>query len=168
MFYIANCIGIFLLQGFRALVVKFIITYFILLCHKTVWWSIPFVVMFTTTFIHYMVVIYIYNKFAIMNLLFSYIYHCSEWHCHLTQLAQSTNVQDRAKQQMSLANMYSRGSRPARPVVACSKLHVAGWGFVYILHNHELTVNIYSHTIAHAFHHYLSSHHLSYTLLKQS
>ena len=51
--------------------------------------SLPIVVMVTTTFIHYMVVIYITS---------------SEWHCHFTQLVKSTNVQGRARQQMSLEN----------------------------------------------------------------
>ena len=49
-----------------------------------------------------------------------------------------------------------------------AKLNVANLVFQYILHNHELNVFIYSHIIAHAFHCYLSCHHLSYTLLKQS
>ena len=47
-----------------------------------------------------------------------------------------------------------------------AKLNVANLVFEYILHNHELTIfihrHIYSHIIAHAFHHYLPSHHLSY------
>ena len=51
--------------------------------------SLPLGVMFTTTFIHYMVVIYITS---------------SEWYCHFTQLVKSTNVQGKVRQQIYLAN----------------------------------------------------------------
>ena len=52
--------------------------------------SLPLVVMATTTFIHYMVVMYIYNYVYIYNLyIYIYIYTSSEWHCHFTQLVKS-------------------------------------------------------------------------------
>ena len=128
--------------------------------------SLPLVVMFTITFIHYMVVIFI----QVVN-------GTDISHSWRSPWPLMCKVRKYIGQNISLANngqrvyMYSRGNRPAhestppRQVVTCSRLHVAGWGFVYVLCNHELTVFIHCRIIAHAFHHYLSCHHFSYTLL---
>ena len=76
---------------------KINITYFVLLGHKLVWWKST-ICSDVSHHLHSLHVGDIYNMFAIMNLLFSYIHHWSEWHCQVTQLVKSTNTQGRARQ----------------------------------------------------------------------